>query len=939
MTPLPSFLHDLPVEAHIGLWGLVVPAIAVGLFLAWLASPASPGARWTERLRRAAMSAAPAMGVVGVLLLLPRLIQLLHPDFGGGPQRWLLSTAELFVGDALSLQPLHAYDTAVLEHLALSAVVVLVLPLVALLHRILPPRDRPVLPLAWLTASVLALATVLVPFLAHKALAQAGLVTGLEFLAAGPLVGVLLAVRVLGAWPPLASRQRTPQSTATPAPEPDIRQAWIRAQVLDPEATSWFRLPDLDQPTQPAVLRSERSARAWAAAGAHGPPPIALDRLIGASPTTSTPTGQPEDGTGGHPATWLVGDLPPHTERALIDAFLADRAGVSGDRALVLVDDPAAARDRLLAALTRAHTWSPGALTAGGAELEEALARHRVPAVAFVAPQELSSRVVPLVARGGRAWAESLRWLVLSQPQRGTPLDVTHTAFALRRWALAVPADPPPSVLATGPDTPSTRAFLESVLPGRPVLPCALQPRAVAEARVWPALTERHSPSDPWSARAARAVADLEVDVQLCDAELDHLIAPHDRVRRVSRPDVTGLASVASMTAQDLPDAWREAHHRLPDPAARTHHALWHVRPSPLGHFLTSPGRLRSLHQRGELPRPRPVVGTRNRFLRLAHLRAALEDGHADEIALRKAFGDDVVDFALAEAEPTGTHVARVVDGDRVVRAPVLRGPHGVDAPEPGREALTAQRVSILDDGTGTLLGQVDEQVVATRYHPKRVFARHGRRYRVPLHTLDNKRGQLRVVPADPRDAITRPVLRMLLEPRDTVVDPVTRRQGGLEVTTLTLAALVTEEVRGAWVPGQDRAETFEPVRSRYDTEVRLLLPARAEPGPALGHLAGLVGSLLPSHLAIGPDDAEVIVVRAGLRPGLGAGVAVVDRHVGGLGIARALDDGTVVELLRWARAVAYACPCDKGCYRCTPESVLRMGADKQGVLEILPVG
>ena len=34
MTPLPSFLHDLPVEAHLGMWGLVLPALGAGLAFA-----------------------------------------------------------------------------------------------------------------------------------------------------------------------------------------------------------------------------------------------------------------------------------------------------------------------------------------------------------------------------------------------------------------------------------------------------------------------------------------------------------------------------------------------------------------------------------------------------------------------------------------------------------------------------------------------------------------------------------------------------------------------------------------------------------------------------------------------------------------------------------------------------------------------------------------
>lgn len=915
MNVLSSFVHHLPVEVHIGLWGFMLAPVAVGVFFAWLAAPVG------DRLRRALMAAGPALGMIGVLLVLPRLVQLLHPDFGGGPQRWILSTAQMLFPAIVPDQPLHPYDTAVIEHVCMSMAVMVALPIASLLFRLVSPRARGPLPLALTTACVTGFVALLLPFLSYHALVDSSVVVGLEWFAAAPLAALLLTLRSLATWPPTHSASRSRGDASQASPAPDIRAAWIRAEVLDPDASPWFSLSEPSPPTRDTA--ELRASRAWAAAGAHGPPPGALDRLM-----------EPSD-----PAVWLVGDLPPHAERALVDAFLVDRAGVAGARILALVEDPEDAARRVRLALERAHTWSPGAITAGAPALEEALVRDRVPVIAFISLDELASRVVPLIARGGGAWGSSLRWMVLMQPQRGTPRHVTHTAFALRRWRLAVPATRLPSILATGPDTTSTRGFLESLFPGREVRSCPWQARARGQVQVWPASTSRHSPADPWSGRAGAAAAALGIDVDVFDASLDHLATPDEQVHRREHPDVHGHASVARLPAELLPMAWRQARNRLPDAEAVVHHALWHVPTSPLGQFLSEPGRLESLHGRGELPVPRPVVGTRNRFLRLAHLRAALEDGHADETALRQTFGDDVVDFALAEVEPTGIHVARVGPDGQVVRAPVLRGPHGVDAPEPGREALTARRVRLVEDATGAVLGEVDRQVVATHYHPKRVFWRHGRRFRVPLHALDSARGQVRVVSADPRDGITRPLLHVLIEPREIIVDPVSRAQGGLRVTTLSLAAVVTEEVRGAWVPGEDQVESFEPVRAKYDTEVRLILPDGAEPGRALGHLAGMVEAMLPGHLAVSPEDAACVVFGAGFKPGLPAGVAVVDRHVGGLGVARALDDGTVIDVLRWVRAVLHACPCEQGCFRCTPEPVLRAGADKQGVLRILPVG
>lgn len=909
-----SVLHDLPVEFHLLLWGLPLVGLGLGLALALAVS------RPEGRLGRALHGAGPVLAVVAIVLLLPRLIQILHPEFGGGPQRWVPSTINAVLPDTLDLA-LHPYDTAVAEHIGLALLMSLTWPLVSFIQRFVSPRVSQPLPLAWPAAVVLAAVGLFLPYALHHAMAWPVYVLGLEWIAATPIAALLLALRLHASWPADRQTTRAPTADAREKEVPDVRRAWIAAGVLDAEASPQVRLPGPDEITAAEEPPSEAVQRAWAASGQVNGPPGALQELLGSDDVR----------------TLLVGDLPPHAEIALLDAFYAHLVGVEGHRILALVADPEAAKRRIEATLDRVHTWMPGAITAGGPALAEALSRKQTPTIAFATLADLDATLVPLASRTGRDWAASLTWMVLQHPERGEPLAVTHTAFALKRWSLATGGMPATSVLATGADTTAMLAFLDTVLPGREVRRCPIRLPAPGPVTIWPAHTERTSAADPWSARAAHAAGALGVDVQLYDPDLDRLAHQHPTVHRVDEVDVHGSASVARLSGHQLSQAWRAAHFRLPDPDAPAHEALWHVRPTPLGHFLATPGRLAALHERRELPVPKPVIGTRNRFLRLAHLRAALEDGHADERSLRRAFGDDVVDYVLGEVEPTGRWVARVRNG-AVERAPVLRGPRGVDAPEPGRQALTAQRIQIVEERSGTALGEVDELVVATRFHPKRVFEIDGRRYRVPLHALDAKRRQLRVVPADPRDAVTRPILRMQIEPVRTRVDMVTRRQGGLSVSTLTLTALITEEVGGAWVPGEDQQERFEIVRSRYDTDVRLILPTEAAAGPGLGHLAGMIASLLPAHLAVGPEDFEVTVVGRGLVADSGPGVAVVDRHVGGLGVADALDDGTVIEVLRWVRAVLYACPCDAGCARCTPESVLRAGPDKAAVLRMLPV-
>lgn len=922
-----SLLLDQAFEWHAFAWGLgLLPLLAAAL-VSWFVV-GEPG-----RVRRAMLCSGPALLVLSTAALLPRLVQLIHPDVGWGPQRWLLAPLMVLDPDTLGglrdlldlngTPALHPYDTAVIVHLGATALAGVVWAGTAVVHAFWPPRRSAPLPLATWFSILLGGVALLLPLLLQRGLPLPAEVPALEWVALAPAFALLLAARVQGAWTPRDEGRSVGNTVPVRATAPDVLSAWKRAGVLSADAEPVADLPDVDLPTQPALKPTEAASLAWAAAGVDGPAPGALGDLL-----------EP-DGI----ATWLVGDLPPHTENALVTAFLAARLGTGGDRALVVVDDPTAAAERLAQALDRVHTWDPGHLAVGAPALREALARHRLPVATFVTPADLASHVVPLAGRDGRTWAASLTWLVVARPDMGGPRAVSHTAFTFRRWQLATADLTLPSVLVTAPDTPAVLAFLEGLLPGRPVRRCPLRPRLPGRVQAWPARVDGATAGAPWTVRAAEAAIALGVDVHLADPgdRLDRLAHqdPHLHVDRRVNPD--GTASVAELDGADLAAAWRAAWHVLHDPDVPIHHALWHVHPSPLAHFLTARGRLRALHDRRELPVPRPVVGTANRFLRLAHLRAALEDGHADERALRKAFGDDVVDFVLRDAERTGTWVARIEDG-QLVRAPVLRGPPGVDAPEPGDEALTSHHVEVIDGRTGEVLTRVDSLLAATRYHPKRVFGLGSRRYRVPLHALDAKRGRVLVEAADPRDAPTLPLLRFALEARRTVVERVSRRQGGIEVTTLTVDAVITEEVYGAWVPGQDQRETFEPVRARYDSEVRLILPERAEPGPGLGHLAGLVRALLPAHLRLDADDFEVIAVGRGLRPGLGAGIAVIDRHVGGLGIARTLDDGTVIEVLRWARAVLYACSCEQGCVDCTPESVLRARPDKQAVLRMLPV-
>ncbi|MFT7519197.1 MAG: hypothetical protein ACI9MC_001337 [Kiritimatiellia bacterium] len=916
-----SLVYDLPFELHALAWSLCLPVMAAALLLTWAAAGKGTG----SRLRRALFAFGPAALAAPVVSLLLRVVQIVHPDIGRSVQVWLLA----WIPDALLQQTnvvlpdfAHPYDAALLVSLVSAVLVFFAAPLTAIIRRPrpeAPPALNGPIPYSLIVSAGLIIAVIATPWVLHRAMGAHVEWLILEWIAMAPVTALCLAVRLHAMVPPPKARADRALAPAPRAEPPDVRAAWIAAGVLNPDAKPLFQVPQNIGGPSPSDAPTSRSQAAWQAVEGPGQPPGALDTLLDARET----------------ATWLVGDLPLQTEAALVDAFLADAVGTRGVRALAVVPDPSAFAERHAAALTRVHTWTPGHVAVGAAQLREALARHRLPALTLVTPEELATDLLELVGRDGKTWAHSLDWLVLHRPDAGGPMQVTHTAFTLRRWALATDLGQITSVLATGADTPAVLSLLEGLFAGRPTRRCPLRPRERGPATVWPAALERSSNADPWAARACRATTALRVPTWLTDTEghLDHL-AHQDPLLTVDGDlDMPGLASAALLTVPSLPLAWRMAQNRLPQ--ADPHHALWHVDESPVSRFLLHPGRMAAFHERRELPVPRPVVGTHNRFLRLAHLRAAIDDGYADEISLRRTFGDDVVDFALRDVERTTSWLTHVEAG-KIVRSPMLRGPPGVRAPEPDRHTITPSVVQIVDDATGNVITRVDARLAITRYHPKRVFAVAGRRYRVPLHALDAKRRQLRVVPADPRDPLTRPVLQYELSSRQTIVDRVVRQQQGLEVATSTLQAMVQEQVVGAWVPGTDQREAFAAVTTTYDTEVRLIAVRGARRGPALTHLAHLVDALLPLHLCVDSDDVDVMVVDPPISPTSDPALAIIDRHVGGLGVARTLDDGTIIEILRWARAMLHACDCERGCNKCTPERVLIGGGDKAGLLALL---
>ncbi len=841
-----------------------------------------------------------------------RIAELVEPAFGPGPQHWLIGWIP-----GMRNHFVHPYDTVVALHLVSAGCISVIAVLVALLF---PPgpRWRPPLPGREVAAALLGLCAAVIPFLAWRVYVvdQDG-ARLLEWVAMTPSLCVALGLRAF-AQLPLAPTTSSAPSSPEPAPRPvDPRARWSESGLLDPKAAPLW-VVEASERAEPAM---ERAERAWQAVDAPGKPPRALDELLERIPLSRD--------------LFVVGDIPADAEQALLTALLADLVGSGGLRVLLIHPRPRALVEALEEALRRARTWAAGASVVGPDAFHEALAGHQLPALVAVRPDAFGDRLIRMANREAQIWVRGLDLLIVHRPDRGTPIRATHTAFVFRRWAIATRRLGQPPVLVTLPDTPTHRAFAERLFPGRDTHRIGYTPRTVGTSVAWPGHEPAAESAVPWLVRAAEAVSATGLPVGVFDPAGrwgKELFPPGVTLHR--EPDWRFPASVAELGPGDLVEAIGTFANRLPKPDQ--HVSLWSLPDDPVARFL-HPGRLDALTREGRLPRPAPVVGSGNRFLRLAHFDVALRESTVDEHTLRWAFGDDIVDFRLRTTTEPATRCSTFSawrEGDEVLRSPHLRG--AGSAVQPHSHTVTNDVVEVVEERTSEILLEVDARTVATRFYPKRVFAVGQRRFQVPMHAYDTKRGKLKVRLARERDRLTRPVMSFELELRRLTVDRVTRRHGAFQMHTLSGVCLVRERVHAAWVPGEDREERFGVVESTYDTEVRFVLPERARKGLGLFHLAAVLEALLPVFLRCSPDDAAVIPVRAGFFEGMGAGIAVVDRFIGGMGFAAALDDTAIQELLTWVRSSLYECPCMDGCRSCTPPQVMRVGPAKQEVLSML---
>ncbi|MEN9799124.1 MAG: hypothetical protein RL653_2820 [Pseudomonadota bacterium] len=910
-------LSSLPASWRLLLWLLLLASPLV----AWALAAAVVGAGNNSRFSRAAAALGRGAWVLAGTVLAVRLLAWLGDAPAGGPLRWFAALDDWWAGQPTGRTWL-PLDAAFLSGCVLGL-------------------------LLWVAAPLLTvgLGERKGPFRVQGRNAVAGLVAGLGLVGLYVLQGPYLSgtqprllVDVAGLLPLLCVSlviwTRTEFVGAAAAVPQALPQAPAVRGVNVPEL--WRSAGALSPGVQPLAQVAGKAGSApghgwadwaWKASGALGAAPRSLEQLF--------------SGWEAPDQAWLVGDLPEPTEQHLLVGALLVASLRDGLPCLVVTGDPRGLGAAYSAALDRAGQWAPGPLAVGAQGLREALASDRPPALTFLDLDELSSHAIrtlgQLEGSAARAWLRSLGLVVLPRVDRGSPLETTHRRFTLRRLDLVLTAAGSRcSVLATGVGGAGTRSLVDQSFLGLSAHLVPLAPEATAPVQAWPVdASFRTAVGEPWVKRALKSLPAAGVPAVISDPSgaFDAQAVKHWGTDTGFSRDIS-LAGEASVSALDegwLVASLRAMGQRVPLPGGRVHHALWGMVPGPVQDFLSRPGTVQGLIRTDQVPAPAPLVGRSNHHVAASHLRAALTEASQDEEALQALFDRSTLENQVENN--WGRSVLRIRRGvaSRSRTVPL----HAVSPSNPLRDTVSESPVEVQDEN-GVVLGRVDRELVQTRYYPNRVFAAGEARYEVPLHAWDEKRGLLRVRRVADRP-VTRPRLHFRLEPLRQLEAPLDVELGALAFRVQTVLAKVTESVTGFSVPGRRETVRMEPVSSTYDSPVRLLFFAQGLEPRTLQHLARTLDAVLLAHLLARDEDVEVVALSAGeLGAGSPAGLAVVDRHLGGMGVAEALDRATLASLFRWASSVTRCAnpACVEGCAQCTPEDVEQ--PDAVGVRRLL---
>lgn len=936
VVPAVGALLALPgwVILLLGMFAILTPTVA-WLLSVLLVGP-KRGSRWLRGGAPFFTVAVCVVGFVGVLRLVGRA-----SGAPGGPEGWVdafnLALANPGIGFWGALVGLtgwtgqvHPLPRDLLFPLAAlcGLVTVPVAFVAALLERGRDDAPNYLVPHRGMVAPIVAFCAALGLFQLAGSYAVAGSPVALDVAAALPTTLVCLALWALsGRGSPAVEAKKEVAKAAPAAERHDIVEQWKRVGAVGVLDKAVFAAPSGE-----GVGGSREAREAWRSVGAAGAPPLSLDQLIA------------KLGTPGE--AWVVGDLPDPTEPLLLASIVLVAAQERGLPCLIVCDDPAALRARVSDALRRAGAWRYGPLVVGEEELRIKLENGQMPAAGFVDLRDLSSRAIRALwnclTPPATAWTRTIGLVVVSRVDRGTPLDASHRFFALRRLALALSAGGARySVLATGMGGPGTLQFVGRVFTTARVSEVPFAPRASAPVKVWRVAEPfEDRAGDPWPKRAADPlVKHLQLRVAVADptGRYDAGVSIWGGDMPVLR-DLTldGNASVAALDDAWFVAAWRALKNRVPLADGSTHHSLWAWEASPITMYLAADENIRKLEQAGQLITPRSLVGAENPYVARAHLEAALREGRQDRESLQGYFGRSLTDDVLKGVGDTQGHALRRTPADdRLVRVTTVPSQMGT-LDDVLRETVTADAIVVKSRDGGRILARCDRALIETRYYPGRVFATRDARYEVRQKKLDYNRSEILVEGVESDRPMTRPDIGVHMRILECIDPPQKVTDDQLVYTLASYDVDVSEEILRFYLEDGRKVEYDSPVRAQYRTRVRGIFFPRPAPPEAHRHLAACVDRMLLAHLLAGDDDIHVIAVPAGFAPDQPAGIVAVDRHVGGMGVAEALDLQVVKALFRWVRSTLYNCDCNAGCLRCTPNHALRGAPNKTEVLKLL---
>lgn len=787
--------------------------------------------------------------------------------------------------------------------------------------------------------------------IAAGALALCGLGLGLAYLANPGAVasvlppevasGVTLGCLVLALW---VMAQVSPASASAKGPAP--RTAARPSSLGSPDPLALLLSAELvgEQPLydfpagQESESQDESLDRLWAAVSVGGGAPEGLAETIEAIAGDES---------------ILVPDLPGLAEGRFLAAALT-HAALAGRRSLVITENPVALRDQVLGALRKLGEWPPGAICASPTELGALASSSRLPAMLLLDPAAASNLGLPYLAGPGKAFADALSLVVLSRPDRLAAIPSAHLHFTMARLALHPRAGGlARAALVTAQGTMGILVGIQAML-GEHTRRIPLSLRSRDRVRLFAGRTEGGSSRAAivQSVREALVVlraggvsVSVEDSAELLNAE--DLGPDQRRVDLDSPGTLRADVCLCVVGLRELAPLYRVAKRREPTGTAHGQLIVEWFAPSPLANFLTTPGRLAELGRLRGLPAPMPLSGTSNKYLTRLHLTAALHEGTPWETALRQAFRTGAVSSLIAREDALrGGRRARLnKQNGRVERSWMLHPAAGLGRPDTARETVTSVDLRVVDGAEGSELMRVDKITAATHFYPYRVLSIAGRRYHVPPGGgLDASDGTVTVWPVGEEREPTMPGVGFALQLRDWIGDYDRLDERGVSLVRRRASVRVTERIGSAIETQSGRRFSFEPVEATYNTELLIvqmehLAGHGGDQLRALPLVAALLDEALLLHFAVSDDTLRVEALPEGFAADGGGSrspsLAVIDRHIGGIGMADALTPHLLGSMFKWGRSALHSCPCMDGCERCTPLSVLGLQA-KQGAIQMM---